>query len=399
MRLPCFVLRLGILITMLASAACQTQQEPRLSPALPPVVGAAPPHHSVGALPPLANVIRPHAGETLKPSPNGDYELQKVFFATDRVRTGTAPLAYGGAAGELTYGYCFVSIPRNHMEGAVESPTLWRVILSRPDPEKAMLVMESQNLSEATFYRDVYATLMGSQKRKLFIFVHGYNVAFDDAIKRAAQIAYDLKFAGAPMLYSWPSKGEVGAYSADEASAERTAVHLEKFIADAAAKTGAQEIYLIAHSMGNRPVSFALNSLAKQHIGLDAKIKEIFLAAPDIDAATFREAIAPGLRSFGSRITVYMSDKDKALRASDGLHRGPRLGQTSGYVAIDGIDMIDATPVDTDFLSHSYFAQKPALLSDMYNVIEKNTPPGERAGLRQLMQQQKALYWQFAAQR
>jgi esterase/lipase superfamily enzyme len=33
------------------------------------------------------------------------------------------------------------------------------------------------------------------------VFVHGYNVNFNDAVRRAAQIAYDLEFAGIPMVY------------------------------------------------------------------------------------------------------------------------------------------------------------------------------------------------------
>lgn len=389
-------LALVLMVVAIVAAGCQAQHPPArvaLGTAPPPLVGAAAPAATQSA----AAVIAPKSPTATQASASG-YQLQKVFFATDRQRTGTSPLSYGGNAGEMTYGYCFVSIPRDHAMGEIETPTLWKLSM-KADPVKHMLLMEAENLPEALFFGDIHTTLQLNAKRKTFIFVHGYNVLFNDAVKRVAQMAYDLKFAGAPILYSWPSKGETLAYMADEESAQETQIHLEKFIADVAEKAGADEIYIIAHSMGNRPVTRALASLSMQKNTLKSRIKEILLAAPDIDAKVFREEIAPGLLSYyRNRITVYMSDKDKALLASGKIHRNYRLGQTGGYTAIDGVEMIDATPIDTDFLSHSYFAQKPALISDMFYLMEMNIPPSQRSGLRQVVKQQQKLYWQFAIQ-
>ena len=47
-------------------------------------------------------------------------------------------------------------------------------------------------------------------KDHALVFVHGFNTTFDNALFRTAQIAYDLKFDGAPFVYSWPSQGQVG---------------------------------------------------------------------------------------------------------------------------------------------------------------------------------------------
>jgi esterase/lipase superfamily enzyme len=33
-----------------------------------------------------------------------------------------------------------------------------------------------------------------------FVFIHGYNVSFEDAARRTGQFAYDLKFVGAPIF-------------------------------------------------------------------------------------------------------------------------------------------------------------------------------------------------------
>jgi len=67
-------------------------------------------------------------------------------------------------------------------------------------------------------------------------------------------MAYDPMFAGVPILYSWPSKGETLAYMADEDSAQEMQIHLEEFIADVAEKASTAEIYIIPQSMGSRPL-------------------------------------------------------------------------------------------------------------------------------------------------
>ena len=49
------------------------------------------------------------------------------------------------------------------------------------------------------------------------VFIHGFNVPFEDAIYRTAQLAHDLDFDGAPILYSWPSRGTMLGYVAASA--------------------------------------------------------------------------------------------------------------------------------------------------------------------------------------
>lgn len=42
-------------------------------------------------------------------------------------------------------------------------------------------------------------------QRNLFVLIHGFNVSFEEAAVRAAQIGYDLKVPGEMAFYSWPS--------------------------------------------------------------------------------------------------------------------------------------------------------------------------------------------------
>ena len=50
----------------------------------------------------------------------------KIYFATDRARTGSSRPNdfFGGDRGTLSYGSAEVSVPRSHKPGAVEVPTL-----------------------------------------------------------------------------------------------------------------------------------------------------------------------------------------------------------------------------------------------------------------------------------
>ena len=59
-----------------------------------------------------------------------------------------------------------------------------------------------------------------SYKDHALVFVHGFNTSFEHALYRTAQIAYNIKFDGAPFLYSWPSKGALSSqdYSYDRES-------------------------------------------------------------------------------------------------------------------------------------------------------------------------------------
>ncbi len=67
-------------------------------------------------------------------------------------------------------------------------------------------------------------------KNNILLYIHGYNVRHKDAIKRAAQLKYDLQLEGVVIVYSWPSKGTRWGYRHDEEVVEHTASCLQSFI-------------------------------------------------------------------------------------------------------------------------------------------------------------------------
>jgi esterase/lipase superfamily enzyme len=316
----------------------------------------------------------------------------KVFYATDR-QAAAAPVTFGGKRGDgsLHYGICTVSIPSDHRLADIERPSIWRLEF-KENPAKHFVIVSRANQDEAAFYQEVAQTVRDSGDKQAFVFIHGFNVTFDDAVYRTAQMAYDLGFSGAPILYSWPSNGKVQDYTWDMTANDWAVPHLRGFLESVAARTGAHTIHLIAHSMGNRLLVNALNSMEKP---ASPRFRQIVLTAPDIDAATFVE-LAGAVKSQASQVTLYASAHDKALLASKKLNGGPRAGDAGkNIVVVQGIDTIDVSALKTDFLGHSYYGDNGSVLTDIFKLLSTGDPPDRRSGLHKTGTAPN-LYWVFS---
>ncbi|OIO12435.1 MAG: hypothetical protein AUJ53_02385 [Flavobacteriaceae bacterium CG1_02_35_72] len=248
---------------------------------------------------------------------------------------------------------------------------MWKLEFSE-DPKKHIVIQDIKVLNKDSYFKNLSEAIKKSTKKSSFLFVHGYNVSFADAAMRTAQITYDLAFDGEAVFYSWPSQASTVDYTIDEANIEWAQNNIKNFLEDYLTKSGAENIYLVAHSMGNRGLTKALLSLMDEHPELRTKIKEIILAAPDIDADVFKRDIAPQMVSkIKKPITLYVSSDDMALKASKKVHGNARAGDSTGaIVLVKGIDTIDASGIDTSFMSHSYFASTSSIIDDMIDIIK-----------------------------
>lgn len=363
-----------------------------------PEAPTAPPAETIPPLaPPPAS---PEAGAPRAPSADGEinknFAVVRVLYATDRNRTMSPKpaKAFGNSRAAVSFGYCDVSIPRDHRMGEVESPSIWRLEF-RDDPAKHVVILSTIVRSKDEFFEDLKDRIRASGKSSAFVFIHGYNVTFPDAARRTAQISYDLAFDGVPVFYSWPSQGTVKAYTVDEQNIEWAQADLRSFLEDFFLRSDAQNVYLIAHSMGNRALTRAATSLLADKPALRSRIREVILTAPDIDAEVFKRDIAPALTAIVSPVTLYASSNDLALVASKKVHGYPRAGDSGrGLVVVPGIETIDATFVDTSFLGHSYFAESRSVLSDIFNLVHNGERPDRRFGLRGV-DDQAGRHWEF----
>lgn len=303
------------------------------------------------------------------------YVEVEVFYATDRARTGKPQPAqyFGSKRGSLQYGLCSVSIPKRHTRGELESPVWWKFEF-KEDPARHVVLLDRSTLEQAAFF-DRLRTTAG--EHDLLVFVHGFNVTFEDAVRRTAQIAHDVRFPGVPITYSWPSQGSAKPldYTADEATIEWTEPHLKQFLKDLRARAGSGRIHLIAHSMGNRALTKVLRNMAAE--SPPVVFNQVILAAPDIDAEVFERDIAPAMLKAAQRVTLYASSDDEALVVSKTVHGYPRAGQSGAQlIVVPGLDTVDASGIDTSLLGHSYFANQ--LVEDLFALLRNGLSPAER---------------------
>ncbi|MCE9605233.1 MAG: alpha/beta hydrolase [Planctomycetia bacterium] len=301
--------------------------------------------------------------------------------------TGVVYGSHRARNGGVHYGFCDVSIPQAHKAGEVERP-----LIGTEDETHHVMLRRNEELKEDAFFEQVRSSLADREvdRRNCFIFVHGYNVSFEKAALRTAQIHYDLKFAGVPMFYSWPSRANLRSYFSDRNEIGYSYEHVMKFLLDTAKRTDAKRIHVIAHSMGADAVGRAVLAMGDRGKIFD----QIVLAAPDVDADVFREQIAPRLQKIANRTTLYCSRNDWALHASYAFNDSPRLGDSSrGIMVLEGLDTVDASDIDTDLLGHSYYGDCMMMLGDVQLLMDKNLPPLERRLSSHLSE--KLNYWTF----
>jgi esterase/lipase superfamily enzyme len=304
------------------------------------------------------------------------------YYATNRRPTGSLEpsLFYGKEdADRIQYGKTKITIPSRHKLGELELPTLWKLELS-VDAGKHFVLKGVEPLEQGGAFAEIREALNASKSKSLLLFVHGFNVSFETAALRTAQLANDLKFPGLVMLFSWPSDGYTTGYSHDEESVELAGPALNTMLDDLA-RQSFDEIYLLSHSMGTRLLANVLS--ARQSKGSDsAKIKEIVFAAPDINSKIFERDLAPTLASMpGVARTIYASSEDLALRASKAIHEYRRIGETAGGVlTFAGFETIDATTASSfrRAWGHSYIFDSPLVIADFADAVVRHKTVARR---------------------
>ncbi|AYG48297.1 alpha/beta fold hydrolase (plasmid) [Pseudomonas sp. Leaf58] len=326
---------------------------------------------------------------------DGKFTRLKVSYATNRLaKKVDGNLQYTAEPGDLSFGYCYVSIPKDHRMGEMEAPSKWRLEF-RPNPEKHIVLMSAAKTTREQFFSDINGALADTKGSSAFVFVHGFNVSFEDAARRTAQMAYDLEFKGVPVFFSWPSQGNIPSYTVDERNIEWAEADLKSFLLDFLRNSHADNVYVIGHSMGTRALSRSIASIGAEDPASARKIRGVILAAPDIDAVVFKRDIAPKLIGTGRNVTMYASSNDEALGLSKKIHGYQRAGDTKGeLVIVSGMDTIDASNVDTSLVGHTYYGDNRSIISDMYYLLKSQLPVQDRAGLSSAGKA-PALYWVF----
>lgn len=341
-----------------------------------------------------------------------DWSIVPVYYGTDRARSDKDDrVGYDWQRGRrLELGRALVTIPKEHEVPMVERP--WAIKIpyvdiilyeAAEDPKKHFTMKELKALTKDEFLEFVKERLQKSSRFKdhALVFIHGYKTTFDNAVYRTAQIAYDLKFDGAPFLYSWPSGGTLQGYTYDRESAGQAETHLRQFLEIVRDDTGAKKVSIIAHSMGNQLLLRTLQDM-KRSMPEGVQISQLILAAPDVDRDSFQN-IVKSIDGIAEGITLYAAANDTALAFSRRVNGGvPRAGDVpeSGPIVMQGIDTIDATATSMDSvgINHSGYAENNALLDDIGKLVSAGVrPPGVRLPKLESVETDNGTYWRYPA--
>ncbi len=290
-----------------------------------------------------------------------------ILVATTRQADGTMPdeLFNGERGTRMAFADITISIPpdANRQIGEVQWPA------SIPgDPSREFVSFRTDKIDLATA-RVRFAERLAKPgvRGRALIFVHGFNNRFDDAVLRFAQIVHDSRAPAVPVLFTWPSRGSIFAYAYDRESANYSRDALASVLQSLSDSPNVTEIGILAHSMGNWLTLEALRTMSLKNGRVHPKIRDVMLAAPDVDVDVFRTQLSV-LGKPAPRMTLFISQDDQALRASRRLWGDlPRLGAIDpkaepyrAELAAAGITVVDLTALKTgDSLAHGKFAESP----------------------------------------
>ncbi len=301
-----------------------------------------------------------HMGTLVAGTPQGSPRSVQIFVASTRPDSQQAV-----RIGPAHYSLTTISVPPGHEAGAIERPNL-----GSEDKRRHFMVAGRRTLDESSFSNEVASHISGriGSNRDVLLFVHGFNTSFDEARFRLAQIVVDGGFNGIPVLFTWPSKGELLAYGSDRESAMASRDALEQLIETLAADSDVGKIHVLAHSMGAWLAMEALRESAiAGHPDLGGHLGDIMLAAPDIDLDVFRQQMAR-LGSF-AHVSVFVASNDRALALSGILAERPRLGAldpsdpASRQAVKDlGVEVIDLSRDSVGFIGHGTYAASPQIV-------------------------------------
>lgn len=270
-----------------------------------------------------------------------------------------------------------------------------------PFVDKELLALKSHEPAKR-FAALINNKLAISKQKDIFIYVHGYLVVFENPVLVATELWHYLGYEGVFIAYAWPSTPNRWAYLSDAETTTTTAGHFRKLLEYLAEETNAERIHIIGYSQGTRLVTQTLYNLALMHhdesqqeIHKKLRIGNVILVGSDIDRQAMGTYLADGLLNVPEHLTIYVSEKDKAMKASKVLLKRKRVGEmfaqgemppsTLEYLSNrPELRIVNVTEAEgaASGSGHSYFRSSPWASSDILMTLRYDLSPGDRGLIR-----------------
>jgi esterase/lipase superfamily enzyme len=293
--------------------------------------------------------------------------LEQVFVVSTRKAESGADSAKASVDG-AHYALATLTLPPGHKPGAIEAP-----VFGAPKPRDHIVLQSNRELDSDEFENELASHISGrvGVNRDVLVFVHGFNTSFDEARLRAAQIAYDSRFGGVTVMFTWASKSEFLGYVSDKDSATVSRDALQELLTTLSETPGVGKIHVLAHSMGGWVAMEALRQEAiagKRDLG--GHLGQVMLASPDIDLDVFSAQMA---RLRPADVTVFATSKDRALSLSSALAQSrvrvgaidPGNAEQRAQIEALGAKVYDLSNYSDGFIGHGAYAVTPAVLASI----------------------------------
>ncbi len=302
-----------------------------------------------------------------------------MLVVTTRAPDQDPGVLFSGERGRMSFAEIVVSLPPDarRKTGEVQWPSR---LPGNPETDFVAAKVEKLDRNQAVtlFHKAVQKV----PKRRVLVFIHGFNNRFEDAVYRFAQIVHDSRADVVPVLFTWPSRGSIFAYGYDRESGNYSRDALENLLQTLARDPAVGEVSILAHSMGNWVTLEALRQMAIRNGSIPPKIANAMLAAPDVDIDVFRKQVAD-MTGRRPRFTIFVSQDDRALAVSRRV-----WGSTARLGAIDpdaepyrselgksGITVLNLTKLQTgDRLNHGKFAESPEVVQLIGSCLIEGQP-------------------------
>ncbi len=270
---------------------------------------------------------------------------------------------------------------------------------------------ELSDYGRERFLIQLRSQLGRSESNDVYIFVHGYNVSFENPILMTAELRHFMGYRGAFITYGWPATDLGTAYFKDLDTAMMSTRPFRIFLEFLAAQPEIEKIHILGYSAGTRLVTSTLNQINLQRCGQSpeevrraTKLGTVVLTNSDMDRSVFGTYLVDGQMDIMDRMTVYTSSKDSVLNGTKTFYFRSRLGQTlepqfitseieSFFEKNDRISIVDVSNAENvaRMGGHFYFLESSWVSSDLLLSFTTGKGPGERG----LVRNSDLPYWEF----
>ncbi len=266
----------------------------------------------------------------------------------------------------------------------------------RDEPDRALTAPEQR------FIDELNDELAGSVDHQLNIYVHGFNVNFDNPCLVTAELHHFMGATSVVMAYAWPSRQSSWLYASDVWRAHDAAPRFARLIEFLATHSEVEQINVLSYSAGTPLVAEALYLLRERYGDLEPaeirrrlRIGRVIFSAATINLSEFRERYFYAVDEMAQQAVILINPRDLALVLANPFSLGQsKLGMGSfdrakleaiaerAHLHITDVSLGEAAR-HNDMFGHAYWYANPWVSSDVLAALRFRCPP-EARGLTKL---------------